>query len=54
MSDYNNMMEVNPDEDLRRWSVQQTVMELAPADYYYTKTEVDNLLKKLKEEILNG
>lgn len=37
-------MVVEPDTDLRRWAVQQTVTILANADYYYTKTEVDKLL----------
>lgn len=42
-----NMMEISPDMDLKRWSVQQTITVLANADYYYTKTEVDKLLKDI-------
>ena len=41
------MMDINPDEDLRRWCVQKTVTILANADYYYTKKEVDDLLNKI-------
>ena len=50
-------MIVTPEEDLKRWAVQQTVTILANADYYYTKTEVDKLLEKIigntvtKEEV---
>ena len=44
-----NMMEIHPDEALRRWAVQQTVTILANADYYYTKSEVDSLLKQITE-----
>lgn len=40
-------MEIVPDMDLKRWAVQQTVSILANADYYYTKTEVDNLLEQI-------
>lgn len=43
-------MVVEPDTDLRRWAVQQTVTILANADYYYTKTEVDKLL----EDVTHG
>lgn len=43
------MMEIHPDEALRRWAVQQTVTILANADYYYTKSEVDSLLKQITE-----
>lgn len=42
-----NMMEMLPDADLRRWSIQQTVSILANADYYYTRVEVDNLLEQI-------
>lgn len=42
------MMEISPDEDLRRWSVQQTITILANADYYYTKTEVDKLIEGIQ------
>ncbi len=53
----NQMMEINPEEDMRRWCVQQTITILANADYYYTKTEVDKLLEGItasgvtKEEV---
>lgn len=48
-----NMMEIHPDEALRRWAVQQTVTILANADYYYTKTEVDYLLKQITESAVS-
>ncbi len=41
------MMEIEPEEDMRRWCVQKTVTILANADYYYTKTEVDKLLREV-------
>lgn len=41
------MMTIEPDMDLKRWCVQKTVMELANADYYYTKTEVNKLLEEI-------
>lgn len=41
-------MTVTPAEDMERWAVQQVVTELANADYYYTKSEVDSLLKQIK------
>ena len=44
-----NMVEIHPDEALRRWSVQQTITILANADYYYTKDEVDYLLKQITQ-----
>ena len=31
-----------------RWAVQQTITLLANSDYYYTKAEVDSLLKQIK------
>lgn len=43
-------MVVEPDTDLRRWAVQQTVTILANADYYYTKTEVDKLLEDVTHD----
>lgn len=43
-----NMMEIYPDEDMRRWSVQQVVTMLANADYYYTKDEVNRLIEKVE------
>lgn len=42
-----NMMEINPDCDLTRWAVHQTVTLLANADYYYTKDEVNYLLEQV-------
>ena len=51
------MMEINPEEDMKRWCVQKTVTILANADYYYTKREVDKLLEDIttdnvtKEEV---
>ena len=42
-----SMMEIEPEEDMRRWCVQKTVTILANADYYYTKTEVDKLLREV-------
>lgn len=44
-----NMVSINPDEELRRWAVQQTITVLANADYYYTKTEIDYLLRQITE-----
>lgn len=40
-------MTVEPDTDLRRWCVQQTVTVLANADYYYTRAEVDKLIEEI-------
>ena len=40
-------MVVEPEEDERRWCVQQTITILANADYYYTKREVDKLLEEI-------
>ena len=39
------MMEIEPEENMRRWCVQKTVTILANSDYYYTKREVDKLLE---------
>lgn len=44
MGNCSSMMDITPEEDMRRWCVQKTVTILANSDYYYTKTEVDNLL----------
>lgn len=38
------MMEISPDEDIRRWCVRQTVTVLANADLYYTSAQVDKLI----------
>lgn len=43
----NGVMTVEPDTDLRRWCVQQTVTVLANADYYYTRAEVDKLIEEI-------
>lgn len=40
-------MTIEPDMDMKRWAVQQTITVLANADYYYTKTEVDKLLEEI-------
>lgn len=38
------MMDILPDEDIRRWCVRQTVTVLANADLYYTSAQVDKLI----------
>lgn len=38
---------IHPSEELDRWAIQQTITILANADYYYTKAEVDSLLKQI-------
>lgn len=43
-----NTVTINPNDELDRWAVQQTITILANADYYYTKAEVDSLLKQIK------
>ncbi len=45
-----NMVEINPDCDMRRWAVQRTITVLANADYYYTKDEVDYLLEQITKD----
>lgn len=40
-------MTIEPDMEMRRWAVQQTITVLANADYYYTKDEVDKLLEEI-------
>lgn len=42
-----NMMEIIPDEDMHRWAVTRTITVLANSDYYYTKSEVDQLLDEI-------
>lgn len=42
-----NTVTIHPEEELDRWAIQQTITILANADYYYTKTEVDSLLKQI-------
>lgn len=44
-----NTVTIHPDDELDRWAIQQTITILANADYYYTKAEVDNLLKQITE-----
>ena len=43
-----NTVTISPAEELNRWAVQQTITLLANSDYYYTKAEVDSLLKQIK------
>ena len=38
---------IGPDCEMNLWAVQKTVMELANADYYYTKDEVNRLLDQV-------
>lgn len=40
---------ISPDCSMSQWAVQKTVMELANADYYYTRDEIDYLLRKVTE-----
>lgn len=47
------MVEINPAEDIHRWSVQQTITILANADYYYTKNEMDIILRRIEGKILS-
>lgn len=42
-----NTVTINPNDELDRWAVQQTITILANADYYYTKSEVDSLLRQV-------
>lgn len=42
-----NTVTINPADELDRWAVQQTITILANADYYYTKAEVDSLLRQV-------
>ena len=52
-----NMMTIDRDMDLQRWAVTRTITVLANSDYYYTKSEVDNLINSIigstvtKEEV---
>lgn len=43
-----NTVTISPQEEMDRWAVQQTITLLANSDYYYTKAEVDSLLKQIK------
>lgn len=38
---------ISPDCSMSQWAVQKTVMELANADYYYTKDEINYLLQQV-------
>lgn len=42
-----NTVTINPADELDRWAVQQTITLLANSDYYYTKAEVDSLLRQV-------
>lgn len=42
-----NTVTIHPDDELDRWAIQQTITILANADYYYTKAEVDSLLRQI-------
>lgn len=42
-----NTVTISPAEELNRWAVQQTITLLANSDYYYTKAEVDSLLRQI-------
>lgn len=42
-----NTVTISPADEMERWAVQQTITILANADYYYTKSEVDELLKNI-------
>ena len=44
-----NTVTISPAEELNRWAVQQTITLLANSDYYYTKAEVDSLLRQITE-----
>lgn len=44
------MMTIEPSMDMKRWCVQKTVMELANADYYYTKKEVEHLIELVTKD----
>ena len=45
------MMQVLPDEDMRRWACRQVVTMLANSDYYYTRDEVDRLIASIEPGI---
>jgi hypothetical protein len=42
-----NMMTIDRDMDMQRWAVTRTITVLANSDYYYTKSEVDNLINSI-------
>lgn len=42
-----DMMTIDRDMDIQRWAVTRTITVLANSDYYYTKTEVDNLINSI-------
>ena len=41
---------ISPECDMERWAVQKTIMMLANSDYYYTKDEVDYLLREITKD----
>lgn len=45
---WSSCCDVYPDEDIRRWSVTQTIVALANAENYYTKAEVDALIAQIE------
>lgn len=45
-----SMMTIEPEMDMKRWCVQKTITILANSDYYYTKTEVDKLIKEATKD----
>lgn len=45
-----SMTEIEPDEDVRRWCVQKTITILANSDYYYTKAEVDSIIREITKD----
>lgn len=45
-----SMTTIEPDMDIKRWCVQKTITILANSDYYYTKIEVDNLIKEATKD----
>lgn len=42
-----DMMTIDRDMDMQRWAVTRTITVLANSDYYYTKSEVDNLINSI-------
>jgi len=46
-------MIIDRDKTMKYWETADRTVLLANADAYYTKGQVDELLRKLKEEIIN-
>lgn len=42
-----NTVTISPDDELEKWAIQQTITILANADYYYTKEEVDSIIRQV-------